>query len=200
MAATAILFKEADRLISSKQSVHYNGRSCSKTLIPLGRVKRRLTPLWNKITKVTSPISSIKLKIYDKFGLSCLFPKLFRPVQPVFDRLSCKLGLDVELNNEGYMETSESACDGARSCKESSSENKLITRSLGATHAISNSQNQVGSYDECFHDIEKVTYGSRVIAKLVDDSSCEDSRYQGICQELAIQNRIIYDENCKSQE
>ena len=46
--------------------------------------------------------------------------------------------------------------------------------------------------------MKKVTYGSRVLAKIVDDQPCEDVRYQGICQELIFQNRVLFEENCRS--
>ena len=32
----------------------------------------------------------------------------------------------------------------------------------------------------------------------VDDQPCEDIRYQGICQELIFQNRVLFEENCRS--
>ena len=57
---------------------------------------------------------------------------------------------------------------------------------------------QINTLDDCFEDMVKVTYGSRVLAKLVDDESCEDVRYQALCQEQTIQNRVLAEEDCRS--
>ena len=198
--ATAILFKEADTFFSSKQSFYptSHGRSCTKTIIPLGKAKRRLTPLLNKITKVTRPISALKSKIYEKLGISCVFPRILRPYQPLIERLSCKLGLDEGDNNEGFVQMSTFSCDSDNICREPSFENKVITRSHRLPNLDSAIPNQINTYDDCFQDIEKVTYGSRVIATLVNDSSCEDPRYQGICQELFTQKQILFEDDCRS--
>ena len=47
--ATAILFKESGTLFSSKESSYpkKKKRYCSKTIIPLGRTKRKVQPICN---------------------------------------------------------------------------------------------------------------------------------------------------------
>ena len=77
-------------------------------------------------------------------------------------------------------------------------EERVITRSHGYSSYYSSIQNQVETYDDCFQEKEKLTYGSRVIAKIVNDSSCDDPRYRGICQELSIQNKIVFEDECQS--
>ena len=197
--ATAILFQESITLFGAKQYSYSKKKkkSCSKTIVHLGKAKRRITPVLNKLTIVTKPISTLKSKLYQKLGLSCLFPKFLRPYQPVIQRLLCKVGLD-EDDNQGFIEIENSECNSEKMCTEQSLEEKVITRSHGFLSSYSSSQNQVETYDDCFQDEEKITYGSRVIAKLVNDSSCDDPRYRGICQELSIQNLIVFEDECQS--
>ena len=59
-------------------------------------------------------------------------------------------------------------------------------------------ENQANTYDDCFDDMRKITYGARVLAKLVDDVSCDDPRYEGMCEELIAQDRVLNEENCQS--
>ena len=197
--ATAILFKESTSLFSAKQYSYpkKKKKSCSKTIIHLGKAKRRLATVLNKLSIVTKPISTLKSKLYQKLGLSCLFSKFLRPYQPVIQRVLCKVGLE-EDDNQGFIEIENSECNSEKMCKEKSFEDKVITRSYGFLSSYSSSQNQVDTYDDCFQDKEKITYGARVIAKLVNDSSCDDPRYRGICQELSIQNKIIFEDDCQS--
>ena len=197
--ATAILFKESITLIGAKQYSYTKKKkkSCSKTIIHLGKAKRRLAPFLNKLTKVTKPISSLKSKLYKKIGLSCIFPKFLRPYQSVILRLLCKFGLE-EDDNQGFIETGNSECESENICREPSLEERVITRSHGYSSYYSSSQNQVETYDDCFQEKEKITYGSRVIAKIVNDSSCDDPLYRGICQELSIQNKIVFEDECQS--
>ena len=107
----------------------------------------------------------------------------------------CKLGLDGDGDN-GFMKMHES-CNAA-ACSEASTEDKLITRDLGFPNMDDLNRGQINTLDDCFSDMVKVTYGSRVQAKLVDDQSCEDVRYQSICQEQMIQNRVLLEEKCRS--
>ena len=86
------------------------------------------------------------------------------------------------------------------SCLEPSSEIKQVTRSLGMMEEIDEIlENEVSTLDDCFDDMKKVTYGSRVVAKLVDDVSCDDPRYEGICEELMTQGRVIDEDSCQSE-
>jgi hypothetical protein len=61
-------------------------------------------------------------------------------------------------------------------------------------------EDTVSTMDECFEDMEKVTYGSRILAKLVDDQPCDDPRYAAMCQEEMTKNRIILEEDCQTPE
>ena len=141
------------------------------------------------------PISTAQSKVYQKLGISCLIPKLLRPLQPIVERLSCKLGLDLE-EDSGYMKSGLSCNE--KTCRDPSIESRLITRDLGVPNMDDMIQGQISTYDDCFPEMEKATYGSRVLAKLVDDVSCEDPRYQGICQEQSLKNRELLEENCLS--
>jgi len=185
--ATAILFKEPDLLSTSRKYSHSSShhRSCPKTFLP---------PVLNKLSKVTQPISTIKSSLYRKLGISCFFPRLLRPFQPIIERIGCKLGFDADEDN-GFMEAP--ACD-LDSCREPSIEDKIVTRSLGLPNMDYMIQGQISTMDDCFGDMIKVTYGSRVLAKIVDDQPCEDPRYQNICQEMTVQNRVLFEEDCQS--
>lgn len=141
--------------------------------------------------------------MYRKLGVSCLFPKLLRQFQPLIERLTCKLGLDEdESEARGFMKTSECKPDSSANfpytCTEPSIESRIITRSHGLPNMDVMIENDVSTYDDCFPEMTKVTYGSRVLAKLVNDVSCEDPRYQAICQEQSVQNRVLFEEDCQS--
>jgi hypothetical protein len=43
-------------------------------------------------------------------------------------------------------------------------------------------------------------YGARVLAKIVDDQSCDDPKYQQVCQEVMDQNRVIDEDGCVSEK
>ena len=204
VAATAILFSEAEeREASSKQfssTPHFSSNikaSCPRT--PLTKVKRRIQPVLDILSKITKPVSTAKSKVYQKLGLSCLFPKLLRPIEPIIEKVTCKLGLDEdEAESRGFMKMKIMNCS---SCLDPSSELKTVTRSLGIIEMESMDEiieNQVSTYDDCFDDMRKITYGARVQAKLVDDEDCEDPRYQGICEELMTQGRVLNEEDCQS--
>ena len=198
--ATAIIFKEPDTTFAAKESLYSpkNKKLCPKTIIPLGKVKRRLRPFFNKIEKITRPISNLKSKLYQKLGISCVLPRLLRRYQPNLQRISCKLGLDEEDDNPGFIHVNAFTCNSNTVCRESSFESKFITRSHGLPNVDLENDNQINTYDECFSNTKKITYGARVISKLVNDVSCQDPRYQGICQELEVQNRIVFEDDCQT--
>ena len=183
--ATAILFKEPDPLLTSRQYSYAKShhRSCPKTLLP---------PVLNKLSKLTKPISTIKSNLYRKLGISCLFPRLLRPFHPLIERIGCKLGFEANDNNEVTQ-----GCDTS-ACRDPSREDKVVTRSLGLPNMDYMIQGQITTMDDCFDDMLKVTYGSRVLAKLVNDQPCDDVRYQNICQEMSSQNRVLFEEDCQS--
>ena len=202
VAATAILFSEAEeREASSKQfssTPHFSSNikaSCPRT--PLTKVKRRIQPVLDILSKITKPVSTAKSKVYQKLGLSCLFPKLLRPIEPIIEKVTCKLGLDEdEVESNGFMKMKTVNCS---SCLDPSSEIKTVTRSLGIMEPVDEIlENEVSTLDDCFDDMRKITYGARVLAKLVDDASCEDPRYKDICEELIVQGRVLNEEDCQS--
>ena len=92
----------------------------------------------------------------------------------------------------------DSSANPPYTCTEPSIENKIITRSHGLPNMDFMIEDDVSTYDDCFPEMTKATYGSRVLAKLVDDVSCEDTRYQTICQEQSVQNRVLFEEDCRS--
>ena len=77
-------------------------------------------------------------------------------------------------------------------------EYRPITRDRGLPNLDFMIDGEVSTMDDCFSDMEKVVYGSRVRAKIVDDSSCDDPKYEEECQKLMLQNRIVMEENCET--
>ena len=192
--ATAILFKEPDVLLTARQNAFKSKpkRSCKKTILPLGRIKKTLSPLTKKISNVFQPFSNLKSKLYSKAGLSCLVPKLLRPFDPLIEKIRCKLGLD-EVND--FMPGNE--CN-PNSCINPILETKIVTNDLGLPNTDFLTRGRVSTLDDCFRDMSKAKYGSRVRAKILDDVSCEKFRYQNICEELIDQNLVLYEEDCRS--
>ena len=82
-------------------------------------------------------------------------------------------------------------------CSKSETEEMEITHHLDAP-ILDVANMRVRTMDDCFRDMRKVTYGSRILAKLVDDQSCNDPRYTSFCEELFGQERIIMQETCDS--
>ena len=203
--ATAALFTEPILLPLSRQSPqtqphHY----CQRPVIRLGetlaRVQGKISPLTDiysrltaPISKITSRISSLKSNILDELRLSCLFPRILRPFEPIFEYTRCKLGL----NDDGFMETPP--CN-ATLCREPSIQDRPITRDLGIPNFDFMMEGKVNTLDECFPNMDKIDYGARVIAKLVDDQSCDDPKYSSICQEAMQQNRTVLEEQCETSK
>ena len=75
---------------------------------------------------------------------------------------------------------------------------KEITRDKGLPNLDFMMEGQVNTMDDCFTDMDKVIYGARVRAKLVDDEPCDDSRYEKVCQEIIKQKRMILEESCET--
>ena len=204
--ATAVIFTEPDDAIPrtsiSRQSAYGNTHqdsSCRRPIIHLGRKINRITnkknPLVNSIAKqyekVRSKIGRLKMSLYDKLGIGCLFPRLIHPFEPTLRYFSCKLGLE----EDEYMEAAQ--CN-AMTCEESLEE-KIITNDLGpAPMRMMNLDVQTMS--DCFDDMREVKYGARVLAKIVRDGSCDDPKYQQICLDLMNENRVIEVENCQTNE
>ena len=57
---------------------------------------------------------------------------------------------------------------------------------------------EISTIDDCFSDMEKVVYGSRIRAKLVDDASCDDPKYEEECQNLMVNDRIVMEDDCET--
>ena len=89
--ATAIIFTEPDitipRTSISRKSSYGNSipdRACDRPMIHFGkknsRRKNRKSPLIDRVSKklekVRTEIGSIKMMIYDRLRIGCLFPKL----------------------------------------------------------------------------------------------------------------------------
>ena len=196
--ATAVAFTEPELTPISRQSEYSTShhQSCGRPILSLGAklntAQTKVSPILNIVSRITKPMSTLKSKIYQRVGLACLFPKLLRPYEPILKYVRCTLGLD---DDGGYMEAPP--CNYA-TCNETSLEEKVITRDRGFPDLEYMIRGQVSTMDDCFEDMRKVTYGSRVQAKLVDDQSCEDYQYHSICQEAMEQNLILLEEECQS--
>ena len=201
--ATAVIFTESSSMsprqkTSFSQTTQMSSNSCNRPLIPLGRkvkfAEQKFSPILDKISKpiniVQSKITMLSAKVFDRLGLQCLVPNVLRKLQPYISRISCKLGL----NDDGFMEVP--SCN-SNQCSKSETEEKEITRHLDAP-ILDVTDMRVRTMDDCFRDMHKVTHGSRILAKLVDDQSCDDPQFASICDELLSQDRIIMQESCES--
>ena len=129
--------------------------------------------------------------MYQKLGIECLFPKLLRPYEPMFEYFRCKFGLA----SDDFMGTppcNTSACLNLETIETD------ITRDLGLPNLDFMIEDKVSTMDDCFGDMPKVMYGARVRANLVDDESCDDPRYKQICQELMETDRVLMEQNCEN--
>ena len=121
----------------------------------------------------------------------CLFPKLMRPFEPIIQSFKCKLGL----NEDGFMENPP--CNES-TCLNPEIEDRPITRDRGLPNLDFMIEDMVSTMDDCFNDMTKLVYGSRVLIKAVDDESCDDSRYSDTCKELLEEDRVIMEDSCTS--
>ena len=201
--ATAVLFAEPIISATSRQSQNnLRHHSCPRPVIRVGEtlknVQNKISPFFevhsritNRFSRIVSKISSIQSNILESLRLTCLFPKVVKPFMPILKYARCKLGLE----EDGFMETPP--CK-AISCLESSIQDRPITRDLGIPNLDFMIEGRVSTLDDCFPDMEKITYGTRVIAKLVDDQSCDLPRYSSVCQDLLQRNRTVLSESCKT--
>ena len=202
--ATAVLFTEPNVAISrtsiSRQDPGSNSRndpSCNRPILSFGakiNAKTRL-PLVKKameiVEQVQEKVAPIKMTIYDKLRISCLFPKIIRHFEPILKHARCKLGLD----EDGYL---EAARCGEMACQESV-EQKQITHDLGPA-PMKMMNLEVQTMADCFGEMQEVSYGARILAKIVNDQSCDDPRYQNMCKEAIEAGRIIEEEKCSTPE
>ena len=203
--ATAVLFAEPAIAATSRQSSNKtsnNHRACPRPIVNFGQkiktAKEKLSPFLDRISKIVdlisriqTRISSVKMMMLKKLRLTCLYPKLIRPFQPILTFARCKLGL----NDDEFMETPP--CD-ASACTNPIIEEQMITRDLGLPNLDEAIMEDVNTLDDCFSDMEKIEYGTRIFAKLVDDESCDDPRYAAICQSMIEQNRVVMENDCQS--
>ena len=200
--ATAVILSEPPTARLSRQSAPNLQKACPRPVIDVGAIlnakSQQISPLVTKLSKiserissVTSPISALKSRAYKTLGIECLFPRLIRPFQPIFKYTRCRLGL----TNDGFMNTP--SCD-ASTCVNATVEIKEITRDKGLPNLDFMMEGRVNTMDDWFTDMDKVIYGARVRAKLVDDRPCDDPKYESICQEAIEQKRMILEDNCET--
>ena len=144
-----------------------------------------------RMEKAQARFGTAKMRMYDKLRISCLFPRIIHPFQPIFEYARCKLGLE----DDGFMEAAK--CDEMR-CEESVEE-KTITRDLGPI-PMKMMDLEVETMADCFEEMREIKYGARVLAKIVDDVSCSDPRYAQECEELMKQDRIVDENKCSTPE
>ena len=201
--ATAALFSEPNvdvprTSVARSDSNSLQSHSCPRPIIRLGHkldvAKRKISPFvgkfFERFSRIQAKIGMKKARLVNKLGIACLFPKILRPFRPTFEYLRCKLGLD----DDGYMETP--GCDPS-ACTNSELEDREITLDRGMPN-LDFMRMEVAQMDDCFPDMQKVEYGARVNAKIVDDVPCEDPRYEELCRGLEEQDRIVMEDSCLS--
>ena len=205
LPATAVLFAEEAIQTTSRQSSNENlagHGTCQRPVFNIGHkitnAKNKLSPFLKRISKILNAISRVQLKIsplklmiLKKLRLTCLFPKLIRPFQPLLSYTKCKLGL----NDDGFMETPP--CN-ASACINAFIEDQMITRDLGIPNLSETIMEDAITLDDCFDDMTKVEYGTRIHVKLVNDESCEDPKYASICKTMIEENRVVMENTCRS--
>ena len=205
--ATSILLAEPtipiiSRKFENTSTTNEHRHSCPRPVIDIGHkiniAETKIAPFLSRVSKLIalitnfqSKISDLQARVFQKLRISCLFPKILRPFEPLLKYVKCKLGLD----DDGFMETPQ--CN-ATACMNPVITEKEITRDLGLPNLDFMVEDTVSTMDQCFPEMEKVTYGSRVLAKLVDDQPCDDPRYDSICKEAMDIDRVIFEEDCNS--
>lgn len=221
--ATALLFSEPDitlpgTSISRRSSSGSSQPLCRRPIIPLGKVVNTITstvqtfPVWlirnlappllrpkvnraiDRFTSIyggiTEIISMYKAAAVDKARLSCLIPTLRRPFEPILEYYRCKLGI----SEDPYMEAPP--CDPTI-CSPSEIEEREITMSRPIPSMVLMNIS-VETIDDCFGDMTKLVYGSRVLIKTVDDESCDDPRFSDMCQSALDDGNVIMEDSCTS--
>mgnify|MGYP001271307234 CR=1 FL=1 len=87
-------------------------------------------------------------------------------------------------------------CDSSI-CSKSEFEGRDITMSKPIPSMVL-MQLSIETIDDCFEDMTKLVYGSRVLVKALDDESCDDPRFSDMCQELLKDDKVIMEDSCKS--
>ena len=209
LSATAALFTEIDVGTTSRQSSYssrHKSSSCKRPTLPDFRNMKHVTvnpyaykhPLLSvkarfkkRFDTFSSRMTSFKSRIYEKLGLTCLFSKFLKPFEPILKYARCKLRIkeDEFLNSP--------SCNADR-CRNPKIENKFITRDLGIPNLDSKINGKVSTLDDCFATLHKMEYGARVRAKIVNDGDCEHERYKTMCEEEMNNNRVLFEDQCKT--
>ena len=202
--STAVVFTEPDteipRTSISRQhpgSDSHNDPSCNRPIISLAPKVNTITthPLVKEVMKgvekVQKRMATVKMTIYDKLRIGCLFPRMIRPFESILNYAQCKLGL----NEDEFM---EAATCNAMKCN-ASMEEKTITHDIGPA-PMKQMNLEVQTMSDCFGEMHQVTYGARVLAKIVNDQSCDDPQYHDICKEVMNEGRIVEQERCTTPE
>ena len=167
------------------------GRFQNKTNLAIDNIKKK--PFLQKISEIVEDtqqkIERFQMRVFDFLRINCLVPKVIRPFKPILDYFRCKFGLDTDQ----FMEAA--ACNEVK-CEESL-EDKIITNDRGPV-PMNTMDLGAQTLSDCFQDMKEVRYGARVLAKIVRDKSCDDPKYQDICQELMDDDRVIMEEICKT--
>ena len=186
--ATAFVMKESDNPISRRAS-GYNSiaKSCRATKSSKGALIRKFSEIGSSIF---SPLSAAKAKILRSLGFECYGPRFIRPFEPLIERLICKLGLE----DDRFMPTPP--CNFEKCVKPLLQENEIDRDTGFANPEDSLQEGTAYSNADCFSDREPVRFGLRVITTLLNDAPCEDEKYQEMCQEALLQNRVILENQC----
>ena len=188
--ATAFVMKESDTPISRRTTkANSNDNSCQATKASKGAILKKISEIGSPIF---SPLSAAKSKILRRLGWECYGPRFLKPFEPLIERLTCKLGL----TDDRFMPTPP--CN-LKKCVKPLLQESSISRDMGfANPEDSLPKGTAYSNAECFNDIEPVRFGLRVITTLMNDAPCEDPRYQKMCQEALLQNRMILEDDCRT--
>ena len=135
-------------------------------------------------------IARAKAKKYQKLGISCLVPRLLNlfNMDEIAESLRCKLGLE-----DDFMEAPK--CNSTR-CTASETEDREITNDLGLPN-MDNTMLSPSTLDDCFIGMKKLTYGARILIKIIDDAPCDSPEYEETCNNLLEEDRVIMEEECE---
>ena len=188
--ATAFVMKETDTPISRRSfRSSSNSKSCRATKSSKGAVLKKLAEIGSPIF---SPLSAGKSKLLRRLGWECYGPRFLRPFEPLIERITCKLGLE----DDRFMPTPP--CNFEKCVKPPLQETE-ISRDMGfADPEDALPKGVAHSNAECFNEVPPVMFGLRVITTLLDEAPCEDYKYQKMCQEALLQNRMIQEGGCKT--
>ena len=134
----------------------------------------------------------IKAQVFEFLRLQCLMPYILQPYKPMLTYIRCLLGL----NSDSSIKVPP--CRSIQ-CTQTENEVREITRHLDVNLDQDFTNLRVRTTADCFPNQKKIQYGARILAKLVDDISCDDIRYQSVCDTLLNQNRVILMDSCNSE-